>query len=173
MTVQAVREQLMPWDDYEALGEDVRGEYIDGRLVVSPRPSRIHQRAVHRLVALLDGAVPGCEAVAEWAWKPGTDEYHPDVMLVPHGEEVVRFTGTPLLCVEVLSTNRSDDLVRKTQRYARAGLPHYWILDPQEPSLRCYDLRPDGLYEQTSLVLDRGIPAGWEVEVDLARLLGA
>lgn len=36
-----------------------------------------------------------------------------------------------VLVVEVTSpTNRSNDTVTKLERYARAGIMHYWIVDP-------------------------------------------
>ena len=38
--------------------------------------------------------------------------------------------GTPDLLVEVLSEDRDKDLVRKRDRYAAAGVPEYWIVDP-------------------------------------------
>ena len=53
-------------------------------------------------------------------------------MVVPDTGEQARFTGTPVLVIEVLSTNRSDDVVLKTGKYAAAGLPHYWIVDPRD-----------------------------------------
>jgi len=62
----------------------------------------------------------------------GRAEFIPDVIVVPASGEQARCTGTPVLAIEVLSTNRSDDLILQTGRYAAAGLPHYWIVDPRD-----------------------------------------
>ncbi len=69
-----------------------------------------HQRIAHRLAMLLDAVVPA------------------GVEVLPH-----RFTGTPHLVVEILSTDPARDMVRKAGRYAAAGLRRYWIADPDGP----------------------------------------
>lgn len=138
----------MSWDDYLRRGEDPRSEYIDGKLIVSPSPTRRHQTISTRLHRVLESALPtGFDVTLAWSWKPGRDEFIPDVMVHPTTDEQERFTGIPLLAVEVLSTNRSDDLVLKTSKYAAAGLPHYWVADPQEDALHAFDLVA-GCYEQ-------------------------
>ncbi|MFP5347127.1 MAG: Uma2 family endonuclease [Actinomycetes bacterium] len=140
-------DEPMSWEQFEALGENSLAEYIDGRLVVSPSPCRQHQRTVHRLVTALESVVPeGLAVTAGWSWKPRSDEFIPDVMVHPETAESVRFTGSPVLVVEVLSTNRADDLVVKTGKYAALGVSHYWVADPTEPSLSAFTLTDAGLY---------------------------
>jgi Uma2 family endonuclease len=158
----------MSWADYERLGEDVRSEYIDGRLMMTPAPSRAHQ-ICQRLVPVLQGAVHQAEVTLGWGWKPRADEFVPDLMVHPVTDENIRFTGMPLLVVEVLSGNRADDLVGKATKYDALGLSDYWVVDPRAHSLTTFHL--DGAaYESTGLY-DAGVDeltfAHYSVHVDV------
>ena len=167
--------QQMSWEEYEQLDEDPLLEYIAGRLVVSPSPSRIHQEISFRLVAALKAVVPDDLAVtAAWSWKPSADEFIPDVMVHPRTEESVRFTGLPVLVIEILSSNRGDDLIVKAPRYAAAGLPRYWVVDPRDEVLDAYVLT-DGTYRRAARITpDAPAEVSFGVAslpVDLAALL--
>ena len=49
--------------------------------------------------------------------------------------------------VEVLSpSSRRYDRLLKFGRYAEAGIPQYWIIDPERPSVEVYDLDEQGEY---------------------------
>ncbi len=137
----------MSWDDY--VGSDTRGEYIDGHLVVSPSPTLTHQTIARRLANLIEAALPVGDRVAtEWAWKPAADEFIPDVVVFKDHGEIIRYTHTPYLAVEILSDDRGRDLIRKFHTYAAAGLPRYWIIDPQDLALTAYTL-VDGVFVET------------------------
>ena len=171
---------VLTWEEYAAFPEDPRAEYIDGHLVVSPSPTKQHQKASQRLVAAFEAILPAThDTVFAWAWKPGRDEFIPDVIVFDRatadaGSEE-RFTGTPALVVEILSSNRSDDLLKKMAEYAAAGLPCYWIVDPRAETLTtCGSL--EGSFVPTAVhgrgetpLLDLGIAS---VRVDVAALLG-
>ena len=139
----------MVWAAYQALGSQIRGEYIDGELVVSPSPTRPHQDIASNLWLLLREAAPdGVRVCQAWSWKPADDEFIPDVMVFDDTDEIERYTGTPHLCVEVLSTDRAADLFRKHRKYAAAGLPRCWIVDPDGLEIVVYELDHSGIYRE-------------------------
>ena len=105
----------------------------------------------------------GAAAIVErtpMSWKAGRDEFVPDVMVYPATEETVRFTGTPVLCVEVLSSNRTTNTVVKSTKYAARGVEHYWIVDLDQASVHLF-VREDGTYR-----LDQSVAAGASASVD-------
>ena len=111
-----------------------------------------------------------------WGWKPGRDEFIPDLMVfgVDQHYDDRHLTTTPHLAVEILSTDPARDIIRKARKYAAAGVERYWIIDPAGPEITVYQL-VEGVYAErgvhgpgTEVTLDVG-PA--EVTFDPADLL--
>lgn len=142
-----------PWTvaDLAALPDDgLRYELVDGTLLVSPAPSKLHQRAVGNLYVLLRAACPPQLEVflAPTDYQPtSTRSLQPDLLVVRRDDPGPAAVTTPLaLAVEVLSpSSRSVDLVLKRELYQQAGVGAYWIVDPEVPSVTGWRL-VDGRY---------------------------
>jgi len=128
-----------------------RYELLDGVLVVSPRPTTIHQVVAGRLYGVLSGACPEdlC-VVPEPAVGLGPQtEFDPDLVVVRMDQiGGAKFTDPPLLVIEIRSPSTAlIDLNRKKTAYEMFGVLSYWIVnpDPPQPELTIFELR-DGRY---------------------------
>jgi len=133
-----------------------RYELIDGTLLVSPAPSVRHQQVVGALYLVLSAACPDELVVmlAPLAVALADDtEVRPDLLVAPRAQFTERdLPGPPLLAVEVLSpSTRRIDLLLKRDRLQAAGVPSYWLVDPDEPSLSVLEL-VGGLYREAAVV---------------------
>ncbi len=144
-------------DDLEDLPDDgLRYELVDGMLLVTPAPRPVHQRGVLSVARLLaDACPPDLEVfVAPFDFRPTRSRsFQPDVLVVRR--EDLRDDGVhraPLLIVEVLSPGtRVRDATLKRHVYAESGVPSYWLLDPDAPSLQVLTLDA-GAYAVTAVV---------------------
>ncbi len=169
MTVMPREEYEWTVDDLDRLPDDgLRYELLDGTLLVSPAPTRLHQRAVKRVFSALDGACPPEFEVffAPLDWRPDLrTSLQPDALVVSGRDLNDEVAGSMILAVKVLSrSTRRKDAVYKRSKYEDEGVPSYWIVDPDAPSIAILELR-DGRYEtiaeataDQSITIDRPFP---------------
>ena len=151
----------LTYDDLQAMPDDGhRYELVDGVLIVTPAPVRLHQRAVARLLALLMAA-----AADEHEVLPAPFDYkisestvlEPDLIVArkaDFGEKNLQ--RTPVLVIEVQSpSTRRIDLGTKRLAFEAAGVPFYWLVDPDELSLTVLEL-VDGTYREAARVEGEG-----------------
>ena len=116
-------------------------ELDDGKLYIMPRPRIAHQRTQGRLIQHFFNFLDTFDEIPF--------DVHPDVIvalpselprlfapdltvILRENEAVVSermIEGAPDIVVEILSSDRGRDLVRKRQVYAEAGIAEYWIVD--------------------------------------------
>jgi len=130
--------------DLDALPESARYEIVDGVLLVTPPPGVAHQRLVLDLAVQLRDACPaGVEVLPDIGYRMADDRLLvPDLTVARTADLGARgLDGTALLVVEVRSpSTRHYDAAFKRAVYAEAGVPSYWLADPDAPSLTVLEL---------------------------------
>lgn len=142
---------LLTVGEYLSLGEDEygRSELQEGSLVMSPSPIPNHNVAAYRLAAALDQQLPDrlepildidVDLLLAPPDGPGTCR-RPDVAVMHkaarprvHAEGGSLRASDVVLAVEVTSpgSRRTDNMIKRLE-YADAGIPHYWIVDLDDP----------------------------------------
>lgn len=160
--------------DLEAMPDDGRRyELIGGAIVMTPAPGVDHQRVSRRVQRLLEDAWPGMEIFDAPidVDLPGEQRVQPDLVAVERGRTGRRLTLPVALVVEIVSPgSQTNDRVTKRATYAAAGIPAYWIVDPDQGIVICLVL--DGAEyrvaaEGATVTVDDPV----SVRIDLAALL--
>jgi Uma2 family endonuclease len=140
-------------EDLHALPDDgLRYELIDGSLIVSPSATAGHNNIAWWIAAILDAARPTEEwmvSTDQSATVDNRNEPRPDLVVV-RTKHILRTPfpiGDTSLVGEVVSpTSALRDTETKKALYARAGVPAYWIVVPDEDkgTIALAELRLDG-----------------------------
>ena len=154
----------MSLDEFLALGEtDGCWELDDGVLHIMGSASRDHQFVQRRLCGYFDDYVDSFE-------RPPAEFYHdmttilsrelqrapePDMVVILSGRTDVtghvHVEGVPDIVMEILSTDRNRDLIRKRQIYAESGIPEYWVWDLRYDTVTLLELRGGRYVERAAL----------------------
>ncbi len=157
----------LTYDDLARMPDDGnRYEIIGGVLCVSPSPTEVHQALSFRLTLLVGNFVTA-ERLGKVYAAPfdarlsEQDVVQPDLIFVSRSRlSIISPTcieGAPDLLVEILSPSTAHrDRTQKARLYAGAGVPEYWLVDPEARTV-------------TVLALHRGAYAQRELRGDMIR----
>ena len=171
-------------DEVLALPEDgIRYELIDGELLVTPSPRKVHQDAVAALVREIDPFVRA-RGIGEMSISPADLELRPGEIYQPDLFVTALVDGKPardwadlpipLLVVEISSPGTARyDRVIKRPAFQAAGVAEFWIVDLDSRVVERWrpgDDRPEVLIDRL-----RWDPAGTSdgLEIDLRLLFSA
>ena len=148
----------MSLDEFLDIGEtDGKWELDDGVLYIMATGTPDHQFLISELIWNFRNYLNGFN-------NPPAQFYHeittilsrelqrapePDMVIILNQRRDIvgrtRVEAPPDIAIEILSTDRSRDLVRKRQIYAEAGVLEYWLIDPRNDTVTQLELQ-DGQY---------------------------
>jgi excisionase family DNA binding protein len=146
------------YEDYLQIPEEAgyRFEILEGALVKEPSPSMHHQRVSRELGYQLFTFFGDFDPEGEFFFAPldvtltTSNVLQPDLLFVSGARKEImreeRIDGPCDLVVEIMSpTSRRKDRLQKMEIYRKAGIPHFWLVDPEENTLEAFMLK-DGYY---------------------------
>jgi Uma2 family endonuclease len=148
-------------EDYFKLPETNRIiELSEGRLIITPSPTTEHQKILGNLYFVIKGYIMAkklgevvMSPMDVRLWKGNIRQ--PDIvyMSIEHIDRITKqYFGIPDLVVEMLSESTAkNDKEDKFYEYEKAGIPEYWIVDPETKTIEVFTLE-NGTYTPCPLV---------------------
>lgn len=167
----------LTYEDYLHFPEGERWEIIDGEAYLVPSPTADHQDAAnqinYQILRHLKEHGGGRVFIAPFdvVLEDG-DVVQPDVIFIADEDMDVltraNVRGSPTWVVEVISDPLRDRNLKR-QRYERAGIAEYWIVDPSAQTVEVYRLS-DGAYGEPAVTRPPGAvrplrPEGLEIDL--------
>lgn len=148
----------MSADEYFATGVETSLPYelIEGELTLSPPPNIRHQEIQFNLSLILGNWVKSAKVgrvlTEPVAVRTAADTILlPDIVVISNEQYEAARGGNVLTCpdlvIEIISPHgRRRDRIVKFGLYESAGIPNYWIVDPESRAIEGYELNADGRY---------------------------
>jgi Uma2 family endonuclease len=183
--VQPARRPAL-YADLLALPKDVRGEIVDGQIVTLPAPLPRHAKPAGALRRFVGGPFDDDDgfggpggwwifldvdiALGAEVLRPDLSGWRRERLAEPDVRPIA--VRPDWVCEIVSPSNEPHDRVTKKRKYAAYGVPHYWIVDPEERTLEAFELTAGkwvdaGSFDETAMAR---IPPFEAVEVPVGRL---
>lgn len=165
-----------------------RMELIDGALVLLSPQTRFHSHVMMKLAYELQDIAPkNIDVLAEMTMKLGKHQRpEPDILVYRFTEgeddhlDWYRATHVPpedvLIAVEIVSPESQDrDRTTKPMKYAAAGIPHFWRIEPEDsgPAIHVFELdgTRDPRYVPTTIARERlKLDVPFPIDIDVKAL---
>ena len=126
-------------EEFEILEKEAGFNYelIDGLVLMSPSPSRVHQEISGNLYFALRSQLINskCSPIYEMDIKFKENIFRPDMMVFCDSMAEI-----PEIICEILSpSSRQTDLRVKLVKYEEMGIKEYWIIDPKTKTVTVHD----------------------------------
>lgn len=163
-------EEFLDW-----LDEDTLAEWVDGKVVMASPAKLKHQNIVNYLISIM-GAYTRLHNLGQVTDGPfqmrlASSGREPDVLFVATAHldrlKETYLDGPADLVVEVVSPESgARDRGDKFYEYRAAGIPEYWLIDPDLRQAEFYQLDAAGRYQAVAAGADevyhsRALPGFW------------
>ena len=157
--------------DFPEYPEGPMVELYNGELFMPPSPNTKHQQISFNLTLLI-GKYLENKNIGKLFTAPfdivlsEKNVFAPDLVYVTSENNHIitekNISGTPDWIIEIISDNRTNDLVVKKEIYEKFGVKEYWIIDPVEEMVLKYVLENqqyqlDGKYNKSDKIINSEI----------------